>query len=470
MVGNNCKMFRFIIYLLPLSFLYQVICANEGTRWIKSDLSELTKAADSGDAYAQGFLALCHLHGDKGLNVSRLEARFYAESSASRGHWLGNFVVGYLKRYKPLGPDPAGVAKYLLKSFRDPDGKLIKQAAIGDPIAAYVLAEIFIAEEIEAIIQPDMKMAAGYYEISAASRYAPACVQSALINIHSLDDSLADDSTSIKMGVSLLQKAVDQKLPSAHYYLGRSFLEGHGVKIDKELAFVHFLAAAERDYGPAYIIVADFYAYGLTGEPKKDMAIQYIERAIELHEEGAEDKLEEYMSHFGDLTNNTAQIPEAETLEKIINHSPPIARDPTERPVVAPAKEEAKSFRVPSVYSRNEKINIPVFDDNEEQFSNKSNLTSQISEASIDQIRESAKKIYWGRSTDSSMAQAFQSFEKCAKLGDAESARYLGIMYLRGKGVEKNPNEALKWLELAAQQGDELATKNLVSLRKIMKL
>ena len=84
--------------------------------------------------------------------------------------------------------------------------------------------------------------------------------------------------------------------------------------------------------------------------------------------------------------------------------------------------------------------------------------------------RESAKKIYWGRSTDSSMAQAFQSFEKCAKLGDAESARYLGIMYLRGKGVEKNPNEALKWLELAAQQGDELATKNLVSLRKIMKL
>ena len=55
-------------------------------------------------------------------------------------------------------------------------------------------------------------------------------------------------------------------------------------------------------------------------------------------------------------------------------------------------------------------------------------------------------------------------------MGDAESARYLGIMYLRGKGVEKNANEALKWLELAAQQGDELATKNLVSLRKIMKL
>ena len=469
MVVNNCKMFRFIIYLLPLSFLYQVICANEGTRWIKSDLSELTKAADSGDAYAQGFLALCHLHGDKGLNVSHLEARFYAESSASRGHWLGNFVVGHLTRYKPLGPDPAKVAKYLLKSFRDPDGKLIKHAAIGDPIAAYVLAEIFIAEEIEVILQPDMKMAAAYYEISADSGYAPACVQSALINIHSLADSMADNSNNMNSGISLLKKAVDQKLPAAHYYLGRSFLEGHGVKVDKELAFVHFLAAAERDYGPAYIIVADFYAYGVTGEPNKELAIQYIERAIELHEEGAEAKLEEYMSYFGDSTNETADIPEAEPLEKIIDHTPTIAQAPTQRPVVDPLKGDVKSFRIPSAYSQDEKINTPVLDE-EMLPSNESNLASRITEASIDQIRESAKKIYWGRSTDSSMAQAFQSFEKCAKLGDAESARYLGIMYMRGKGVNKSAHEAIKWFEVAAKQGDNLAEKNLLTLRKIMKL
>ena len=132
---------------------------------------------------------------------------------------------------------------------------------------------------------------------------------------------------------------MDQKLPAAHYYLGRSFLEGHGVKVDKELAFVHFLAAAERDYGPAYIIVADFYAYGVTGEPNKELAIQYIERAIELHEEGAEAKLEEYMSYFGDSTNETADIPEAEPLEKIIDHTPTIAQAPTQRPVVDPLKE-----------------------------------------------------------------------------------------------------------------------------------
>ena len=61
------------------------------------------------------------------------------------------------------------------------------------------------------------------------------------------------------------------------------------------------------------------------------------------------------------------------------------------------------------------------------------------------------------------MAQAFQSFEKCAKLGDAESARYLGIMYMRGKGVNKSAHEAIKWFEVAAKQGDNLAEKELVN-------
>ncbi|NDH16878.1 MAG: sel1 repeat family protein, partial [Opitutae bacterium] len=197
-------MFRFLFYLLPVFLLYQVICANEGTRWIRSDLGSLIEAADSGDAYAQGFLALCHYHGDKGLMVSHLESRFYAENSASRGHWLGDFVLGNLARYKPIGPDPKMVAKHLLKSFRDPDGILIQQAAVGDPVACYVLAEIFISDEIQTILNPDMKMAAQYYEISAEAGYAPACVQSGLIKIHGLANSFSKESDEVKKGISLL--------------------------------------------------------------------------------------------------------------------------------------------------------------------------------------------------------------------------------------------------------------------------
>ena len=42
-------------------------------------------------------------------------------------------------------------------------------------------------------------------------------------------------------------------------------------------------------------------------------------------------------------------------------------------------------------------------------------------------------------------------------------------MYLRGKGVSKDAQQALQWLELAANGGDQLAQKNLQSLRKIVK-
>ncbi|MDG1132675.1 MAG: hypothetical protein P8N21_08290 [Opitutales bacterium] len=467
---------RIFIYLLPVLIANQVLCGNEGTRWLKSDLSSLTDAADSGDAFAQGFLALCHLHGDKNLNVSFLEARFYAENSASRGHWLGNFVLGYLARYKPMGPNAELVAKYLFKSFRDPDGKLIKQAAIGDPVALYVLAEIFTAEELQTILKQDMRMAAEYYSASANSGYAPACVQSALIKLHDLSNSLVgDEDANRQRGINLLQQGIDQKLPGAHHYLGRCYLEGLGVKEDKSLALVHFQAAADRGLGLSLLMVADFYAYGLTGSSREDLAYEYAEKALEVHQAGAEEKLEEYEKLF----NPAPERIETENIENIsINKE---KTDDWTTPVEINSNPDTdftspvdKPFRLPSVYGKTE----PAFIDPASKSIKESATTPSQDESTqskpavllpVDQIREDAKKVYWGSSKTKSMEDAFKSFEKCAKLGDAESARYLGIMYLRGKGISKNVNEALRWLEVAATGGDELAEKNLLSLRKIMK-
>ena len=469
-------MSRIFIYLLPVLIANQVLCGNEGSRWLKSDLSSLTNAADSGDAFAQGFLALCHLHGDKNLNISFLEARFYAENSASRGHWLGNFVLGHLARYKPMGPNSDLVAKYLFKSFRDPDGKLIKQAAIGDPVALYVLAEIFTAEEVQTILKQDMQMAAEYYSVSANSGYAPACVQSALIKLHDLSNSLVGDEDANKQrGINLLQQGIDQKLPGAHHYLGRCYLEGLGVKEDKSLALVHFQAAADRGLGLSLLMVADFYAYGLTGSSREDLAYQYAEKALEVHQAGAEEKLNEYEKLF----NPAPEIIETENIENIS-----IDKEKTDSwttPVETNSNSETdftspvdKPFRLPSLYGKTEPatpdpVPEPIKETAITPLPGKSTQSQPALLPPVDQIREDAKKVYWGSSKSKSMEDAFKSFEKCANLGDAESARYLGIMYLRGKGISKNVDEALKWLEVAAKRGDGLAEKNLLSLRKIMK-
>ena len=466
-------MSRIFIYLLPVLIANQVLCGNEGSRWLKSDLSSLTNAADSGDAFAQGFLALCHLHGDKNLNISFLEARFYAENSASRGHWLGNFVLGHLARYKPMGPNSDLVAKYLFKSFRDPDGKLIKQAAIGDPVALYVLAEIFTAEEVQTILKQDMQMAAEYYSVSANSGYAPACVQSALIKLHDLSNSLVGDEDANKQrGINLLQQGIDQKLPGAHHYLGRCYLEGLGVKEDKSLALVHFQAAADRGFGLSLLMVADFYAYGLTGSSREDLAYQYAEKALEVHQAGAEEKLNEYEKLF----NPAPEIIETENIsidkEKTDSWTTPVETNSnSETDFTSPVD---KPFRLPSLYEKTGPANTdpvpePIKETARIPLPGKSTQSQPALLPPVDQIREDAKKVYWGSSKSKSMEDAFKSFEKCANLGDAESARYLGIMYLRGKGISKNVDEALKWLEVAAKRGDGLAEKNLLSLRKIMK-
>ena len=469
-------MSRILLYLLPVLIANQVLCANEGARWLKSDLSSLTDAADSGDAYAQGFLALCHLHGDKNLNISFLEARFYAEHSASRGHWLGNFVLGYLARYKPMGPNSELVAKYLFKSFRDPDGNLIKQAAINDPIALYVLAEIFTAEEVQTILKQDMQLAAEYYSISANAGYAPACVQSALIKLHDLSNSLIGDEDSNKQkGITVLEVGIDQKLPGAHHYLGRCYLEGLGVTEDKSLALVHFQAAADRGFGLSLLMVADFYAYGLTGSPREDLAYEYAEKALAIHQEGAEEKLEEYEELFNPGSNKI------ET--KIIDSIPANKEDsddlaPSVETKLNPDTEFSrpvdKPFRLPSVYEKTEPANTntdlePIKESAIMPLQDELSQNKPAFLQPVGQIREDAKKVYWGNSDSKTMENAFKSFEKCAEAGDAESARYLGIMYLRGKGVSKNVDYALKWFEVAANGGDALAEKNLLSLKKIMK-
>ena len=56
-------------------------------------------------------------------------------------------------------------------------------------------------------------------------------------------------------------------------------------------------------------------------------------------------------------------------------------------------------------------------------------------------------------------------FYKSANRGDPESARYLGIMYLRGKGVQKDTQKALEWFTKAANGGDALARKNVKTLQ-----
>ena len=61
-------------------------------------------------------------------------------------------------------------------------------------------------------------------------------------------------------------------------------------------------------------------------------------------------------------------------------------------------------------------------------------------------------------------AAAMKFFERGAYYGDKLSQLSLGLMYLNGEGVDKDPLRALAWIELAAERGypNYIATRESV--------
>ena len=285
-----------ILYLLLICTLNQVHYGqnSEGSRWVLSDLDTLKEASSQNKPFAQAVLALAYVHGDKGLNISMENAHKLAKISADSGHWLGIFTLGYLHRFEPLGPKPEEVRLRYLQAFQDPDGQMVKLAARKDPIASYVLGEIFTSDEVRPNIVPDLQLAARHYEISSQGGYQPASVQFALFKLHAIVDEGMGIQRDAVLGINLLEQASRQKLPAAHHYLGRSYFKGDGVGSDLEMALVHFQAAADRGYGLSQLTVADFYAYGVTGPPKVDIALRYARLALNYNETSALEKIAEY--------------------------------------------------------------------------------------------------------------------------------------------------------------------------------
>ena len=127
------------------------------------------------------------------------------------------------------------------------------------------------------------------------------------------------------------------------------------------MALVNFRAAADRGYTISQLAVADFYAYGLTGQPKIDLAIRYAQLAMDQDEEKALAKIDEYQKL--NQPTNADSIPSVPQIPAYEN-TPPLPPPPS--PVVAQSSQtelpgsipsppvSQPSTRLPSVYEERE--------------------------------------------------------------------------------------------------------------------
>ena len=64
----------------------------------------------------------------------------------------------------------------------------------------------------------------------------------------------------------------------------------------------------------------------------------------------------------------------------------------------------------------------------------------------------------------SNNAKAFKYFKAAAEEGVTSAEYYLGICYFQGEGTKKDKEQAIKWLRIAAEDGDEDAMNLLLKI------
>ncbi len=102
---------------------------------------------------------------------------------------------------------------------------------------------------------------------------------------------------------------------------------------------------------------------------------------------------------------------------------------------------------------------------NKNEYSSALPLLKDAADAGEKDSMEMMGDIYfngWGTSRD--FRQAIQWYQKCAGLRRPSASRKLGQMYLLGLGVMGNRSEAVKYLGLAAKEGDIIAQQELTRI------
>ena len=93
------------------------------------------------------------------------------------------------------------------------------------------------------------------------------------------------------------------------------------------------------------------------------------------------------------------------------------------------------------------------------------NVTASTAQTRVTESFNNALKAF--RNND--FSRAYYWFNLLAEAGHAKAQSNLGLLFLRGRGVEQNTTTALRWFESAAQQGVVTAQFNLGYLYSTLK-
>lgn len=256
------------------------------------------------------------------------------------------------------------------------------------------------------VIPTNVHRALDLFNRSAESGYPQAQATIGALYLRGLPGLLKQNS---EKGIELLSEAVKAKSLTARFNLGMAYYNGDGVEKNIYKASQWLQLAVKQNFSEAQCQLGLLYLEGGKGVPKNTSeGIRLLKTAAAQNHQWARG----YLKKRGNA--------------EIDNFS------------ITPKNTERE------IQSDNSKTNDR-------------------------DIINSARKFYTGVGVEQNYAKAFELFFPLAQGGNPEAARFVGLMYLSGKGVNKDLKLAKQWLSVAAQKGDKSSIKLLDSYRSLFK-
>lgn len=406
------------------------------------------KAADEGNDYAQGYLALFYekgLGGDKDVD----KALYWYKKSALKGNAFSQYSLGY----------------------------------------------IYFAGDI---LPRNLEYSFDWYKRAADGGFAPA--QYALSYLYKNGQGC---EKNIFKAYFWLEEAAENDFEDAYYVLGQSYLEGNYVETDYKKAFFYLSKGADRGDESCLESLGDMYYWGLYVDEDKEKAYELYNKSIEkgnkklyykigkLYED--EEKIDEALEYFL-RGHNSGDIRATQKIGLMYYNGEGVRKDIKKSlEYIRLAAEERdsnalyvlgivtlendrevglnylrESYKEGSPYAAEKLASELLIDVFNERPVDSDEIIEYIKMAIENNISDA---IYYyglayayGIGVDKSKEEAFGYFKEAAMKGCEKAMIKLGHWYKYGVYVKEDIKEAIKWYKKAAEDYNTEALINIIEI------
>ncbi|NOZ53254.1 MAG: sel1 repeat family protein [Gammaproteobacteria bacterium] len=254
-------------------------------------------------------------------------------------------------------------------------------------------------------------------------------------------------------------RAVKKNHTKALYMLGKMYMNGDGIPKNVGKAGELLTKAADKGHADAQFEIANYYFYGYGNNKDVKLAVTYYKKAAEDRHIGAQFQLGKIL--YAGIGVDIDKQEGKKWLETASDNgsSEALAFLNTDSLLTKPAKTKTPKRQ------NKEKNNKKSKPKNTNAIISKINQEiKQAENGNVDTQYTIGIRYLNGEDVNKNPSTAVMWIRKAAEQDHAGAQHQLGIMYRDGIGVPKSEGEAVKWLRLASSWGISKAQRDLDAL------